>query len=230
MKFFYAFLIPFIILSFSCNSPQKNEKTNLQTENNDNAIVPVSDNKGAKKYRIGKVKGYRLQIYTTLDRAAALKYKAFFQGSFPDVAAYLVYEEPVYKVRVGDYLSKGEAKNFIHTLNQIKDLSGSFAIKCMVNYIIPENKDSLSNHKTNTEVPIEVTWVDSSRQSIDLITEEIMTKEDIERERKLQMEDKEEEKGTSKPESKAPAVKESKNEAPGERSVKVRGFVPNDSI
>jgi hypothetical protein len=229
MKLFYVFLIPIIFLCFSCNPSDESEKTSKTEELLKNNIVPVSNAKGARKFQIGKVKGYRLQIYTTLDRTEALKYKSLFQNSFPDVAAYLVYEEPVYKVRVGDYLSKSEAKSFVPTLNKIKDLYGSFVIKCMVNYIIPERKDSLNNPKTNLDIPIEVTWTDSSRQSLDLITEEIMTKEDIERERKMQAEDKEEEK--SKPTKEIEKKPETpKSDAPAERGVKVRGFVPNDSI
>ena len=229
MKSFYVFIFPLIFLSISCSPSQKSTEIGKTEEVLNNNILPVSNVKGARKFQIGKVKGYRLQIYTTLDRAEALKYKSLFQNNFPDIPAYLVYEEPVYKVRVGDYLSKGEAKGFVPTLNKIKDLYGSFVVKCMVNYIIPERKDSLDNPNGNIEVPIEVTWADSSRQSLDLITEEIMTKEDIERERKMQVEDKEEEKGKVMKEMER-KTENAKNDAASERSVKVRGFIPNDSI
>lgn len=222
MKYFYLFVFPILSLLWACSPPKQSEEIVTQTETKENNIVSVSNGKSGQKFQIGKVKGYRLQIYTTLNRIEALKYKTLFQNAFPEVPAYLVYEEPIYKVRVGDYLSKSEAKGFMPTLNKIKELYGAFAIKCMVNYVIRENKDSISGNKTNIETPIEVTWVDSSRQSLDLMTEEVMTKEDIARERELQKEDKEEDK-------KATHTQERKTDAT-DRGVKVRGFIPNDSI
>lgn len=191
---------------------------------------------GNRTFQLGKVKGYRIQVYTTLSREEALKYKAIFQKSFPDTPNYLVYEEPVYKVRIGDYLSKGEAKDFAVFVNKVKDLYGSFVVKCMVNAIIPKNKDSIMSI-TNTDSIEQVIWVDSTGKGLGLPEEEILTKEGAAAERKMQEEDKLEEKVAPKEEKieKKVAPKEEKVEKKVElpkveKITKPKPTSPKDSV
>lgn len=53
--------------------------------------------------------GYRVQLFYG-PRTEALKYQADFLKVFPDVSCYLIYEAPYFKVRVGDYRDKYEAR------------------------------------------------------------------------------------------------------------------------
>ncbi len=51
----------------------------------------------------GKMNGYRIQIYSGSDRAAANGKRSDFLARFPDVRANLDWEQPNFKVRVGSY-------------------------------------------------------------------------------------------------------------------------------
>jgi hypothetical protein len=57
--------------------------------------------------------GYRVQIYFGVNRPKASEVKIDFSSKFPDVAAYLTYQQPNYKVRVGDFRNRYEAYAFL---------------------------------------------------------------------------------------------------------------------
>ena len=60
--------------------------------------------------------GYRIQIYFGSGRTArndAYEAKANFLTKFADFPAYVVYQSPFYKVRVGDFRSKREASDLL---------------------------------------------------------------------------------------------------------------------
>lgn len=54
--------------------------------------------------------GYRVQIYSGSDRNKANNIKVDFLRHFPGVRAYLTYSSPQFRVKVGDYRSRGEAE------------------------------------------------------------------------------------------------------------------------
>jgi hypothetical protein len=60
--------------------------------------------------------GYRVQVYTGSDRAAAYKAQAKFQQNYPDISAYITYREPDFKVRVGDFRTRLEATKMMEQL------------------------------------------------------------------------------------------------------------------
>src|SRR5688572_3231932 len=61
--------------------------------------------------------GYRIQIYFGTDRVRAQEIRAEFMRYFPESGAYLVYQAPNFKVRVGDFKSRLEAQGFLNSLN-----------------------------------------------------------------------------------------------------------------
>ena len=60
--------------------------------------------------------GYRIQIYFGSERAKAQELKTDFNSAFPQTAAYLVYHQPNFKVRVGDFRTRLEAQGFLKKL------------------------------------------------------------------------------------------------------------------
>lgn len=100
--------------------------------------VKVEMARDAKNLSIQRLRGYRVQIFTGHDRDEAMRAKSLFIKYFPDVDNYLEYEEPNYKVRVGDFLSKGLAQELSVKVNKIKGLEGCFVVKSMVNAELPE--------------------------------------------------------------------------------------------
>ena len=68
-----------------------------------------------KKINAAKMsmQGYRIQIYFGSERAKAQELKSDFTSTFPQVGAYLVYHQPNFKVRVGDFKTRLEAQGFL---------------------------------------------------------------------------------------------------------------------
>ncbi len=60
--------------------------------------------------------GYRVQLYAGSDRAAAYKAQAKFQQNYPDIRSYVTYNEPNFKVRVGDFRTRLEAAKMMEQL------------------------------------------------------------------------------------------------------------------
>lgn len=64
-------------------------------------------------------KGYRVQIYNGPDRTKALSVKTEFMRHFPGVHSYLIYNEPSFRVRVGDYRNRGDAEGMLREANSM---------------------------------------------------------------------------------------------------------------
>lgn len=67
------------------------------------------------------IQGYRIQIFFGSDRKAANDARTKFLQLFPEVEAYLVYQQPNFKVRVGDFRNQLEAQPVYRSiLNQFE--------------------------------------------------------------------------------------------------------------
>jgi hypothetical protein len=61
--------------------------------------------------------GYRIQIYFGNDRSKAHEIRSEFMRLYPEQGAYLVYHQPNFKVRIGDFRTRLEAQGFLRMLN-----------------------------------------------------------------------------------------------------------------
>jgi len=68
---------------------------------------------------ISSGKGFRVQIYNGNDRKAAINTKIDFMRRFPNIATYLTYVAPQFRVKVGDFKSRADAQKFNHELISI---------------------------------------------------------------------------------------------------------------
>jgi hypothetical protein len=72
------------------------------------------------------VSGYRVQIYFGTDRNKAQEVRSEFLSNNPNTPAYLIYHQPYFKVRIGDFYSRLDAIGF---LNKIAvDYTTSFVV------------------------------------------------------------------------------------------------------
>lgn len=80
-----------------------------------------------KKYRnvqlgvIRSGRGYRVQIYNGNDRVKANQIRVDFMRRYPNVRTYLTYVQPQFRVKVGDFASRGEAYKFYVEVSNIYD-------------------------------------------------------------------------------------------------------------
>ena len=63
-----------------------------------------------------KIQGYRIQIYSGSSHVDAKKAKTDFLQIYESPSVYLIYKQPNYKVRVGDYRNRVEAQKLFHQL------------------------------------------------------------------------------------------------------------------
>jgi len=75
----------------------------------------------------GKIPGYRVQIHFGSDRTKAKEIKSKFQGKHPETRAYDPYEQPNFKVRVGDFRTKLEAYSFMKEI--MIEFPGAFIVQ-----------------------------------------------------------------------------------------------------
>ncbi len=128
---------PFFSLLFLLTANIVSAQKTVTTYNEDSTISITKDQRYdalvAKQKRQNAatqtMPGYRIQIYFGGVRQKASEVKLEFASRFPGVPAYLTYQQPNFKVRVGDYRSRFEAQKFL------KDIDGMFPS----GFIVPED-------------------------------------------------------------------------------------------
>ena len=72
--------------------------------------------------RIGLLKqttpGYRIQLYFGSERTKAAEIKTDFSNNFSNTPAYLIYQQPNFKIRVGDFKTRMEAFAFLESIKE----------------------------------------------------------------------------------------------------------------
>ncbi len=79
--------------------------------------------------RAKTIPGYRVQIASfsgTSSKSNAFNLRTRFMTDYPHVQAYIIYDEPNFKVKVGDFRSRLEAYAF---LQEIKEVYKGYIIK-----------------------------------------------------------------------------------------------------
>jgi len=88
------------------------------------------------------IEGWRIQIFFeagNYSKSQAIEAKSNFVNKYSNVPVYLIFQEPYYKVRIGDYRTKMEAEAFL------KKISGSYPNAFVV-------KDEINFPKLNADV------------------------------------------------------------------------------
>lgn len=113
-----------------------NPKAMLDNYNKEGKIEIVEDYKIGvlvEKYNVAKKDfGYRIQIYSGLSRADALRAQSAFNSKYRKVSSYLTYQQPNFKIRVGDFENRLEVNEFFEQM--IQTFPGSFIIQDEINF------------------------------------------------------------------------------------------------
>lgn len=62
--------------------------------------------------------GYRIQLYFGSERSKAAEIKTDFSANFSNTPAYLIYQQPNFKIRVGDFKTRMEAFAFLESIKE----------------------------------------------------------------------------------------------------------------
>ncbi len=100
-----------------------------------NAISSLLEKKIAVNIARPMVKGFRIQIYSvsgvnSTDKVN--KQKAEFLINNPNSSIYIVYSEPYFKLRIGDFRTKLEALAYLQSIN--KEYPFAFIVTDNINY------------------------------------------------------------------------------------------------
>lgn len=91
----------------------------------------ISSNKNLE----GKLKGYRVQIFFDSgnnSRIQATNIRNEFASRFPKVSTYIIFKEPNFRVRVGDFRTRSDARGFQQTISVL--YPQSFVVKDDIYY------------------------------------------------------------------------------------------------
>jgi hypothetical protein len=64
-------------------------------------------------------RGYRVQFFMGSSRKEAFDAQARFQEMYPEIRTYILYREPNFKVKAGDFRSRLEASKLMHEIRPI---------------------------------------------------------------------------------------------------------------
>ena len=63
--------------------------------------------------------GFRIQIYVGNDRKSADDAKIYTYQKYPEIFPYLSYQQPIYKVKIGDFLNRMDAERYYADLKDL---------------------------------------------------------------------------------------------------------------
>ncbi|MEI6696797.1 MAG: SPOR domain-containing protein [Bacteroidota bacterium] len=84
---------------------------------------------------INTIPGFRINVFFQSgnnSKTGAMQCKAVFTEKYPDIEAYVVYEEPNFKVKIGDFRTRMEARGFVQQIKM--DFPDAFVIKDQINF------------------------------------------------------------------------------------------------
>ncbi len=63
--------------------------------------------------------GFRIQIYVGNDRKSADDAKIYTYQKYPEIFPYLSYQQPIYKVKIGDFLNRMDAERYYSDIKEL---------------------------------------------------------------------------------------------------------------
>lgn len=117
-----------ILVAFCCVKEIKGQNNLIEIDK----IQKLNENHRINCDKKGTVSGYRVQIHFGSDREKAKDEKAKFLKLYSDIPAYENYQQPNFKIRVGDFRSRLEAQKFLKEIKN--EFSSSFVVTDEINY------------------------------------------------------------------------------------------------
>ena len=124
MGFKYYWLLPLLLFCLFENNCQA-QYYSLKSQ--DSLIHQLVNRHIAINQAKRSMPGYRIQIYFGQNRTKANEVKTDFLQLFPKTGAYLVYQQPNFKIRVGDFSTRLEALKFLKEIQSL--YAAAFIVK-----------------------------------------------------------------------------------------------------
>jgi hypothetical protein len=122
-----AFAGIFSALLLKAQAPADSSRADIHA---DPALFSLLEKKKAQG--IKNLKGYRVKIHFGAEKAKANEVKSKFVQLYPDVPAYMDYENPNFSITVGNYRTRLEVSKFYREIQS--DFSNAFIVEMKIEY------------------------------------------------------------------------------------------------
>lgn len=115
----YLFITFILLLSSRCLAQDSSAVFIYKDSRIDGLIKKqIAINEESTRDSRRNVPGYRLQVINTNDRNAAMNAKSKVYQLYPELKAYLLYQAPYFRLRVGNFKDKEEANDYKKQLSK----------------------------------------------------------------------------------------------------------------
>jgi len=125
------FILSFFFFNICAVFSQTSSKINIIQ--NENISKLLQEHKSFNKNQSGII-GYRINVFFDSgnnSKSKAYSIKSQLMDEYPDVEAYIIYQEPNYKVKVGDFRTRLDAERFQNQISN--EYKNGFIIKEIIN-------------------------------------------------------------------------------------------------
>lgn len=114
----YFFLFAFILIAFFVKAQDTSSVVIHKDPRIDELLKKQGEaNAAIKKANARSARGYRLLVINTNKRDDAIAAKTKVYTNFPELKAYLVYQSPFFKLKVGNFRTREEAQQYQKSLS-----------------------------------------------------------------------------------------------------------------
>jgi hypothetical protein len=137
MRFLFVCLSLFTAVSFSfaqdrMNINSLNQNTAISSDYYEKPALKVIERKFIEEHSRSKtMSGYRVQVFFG-SREEALRLKGEFLQLFPDQKAFVSYQAPNFKLRVGNFRNQLDAEKFLHAIKE--EFPSAYVVNDKVEY------------------------------------------------------------------------------------------------
>jgi hypothetical protein len=117
----------FSAMLLKAQTPADSSRTDIHA---DPALFSLLEKKKAQGVR--NLKGYRVKIHFGAEKAKANEVKSKFAQLYPDVPAYMDYENPNFSITVGNYRTRLEVYKFYREIQS--DFPNAFIVEMKIEY------------------------------------------------------------------------------------------------
>lgn len=82
-------------------------------------VDAMLDTMAVQSRRVRYAPGYRVQVYVGNERAAADAAKLQLYQQFPELSAYMTYQQPTYRLKVGDFMRRMDIDRYLPKLREV---------------------------------------------------------------------------------------------------------------
>ena len=102
----------------------------LFSQNSDRQMEKILEERRAFNQSLTDVEGFRIQIFSELSENRARGAQSKFNSLFPEVSSYLSYEQPEWKVQVGNFKEKLDAYRILEKVRM--EFPGALILKTKI--------------------------------------------------------------------------------------------------